>query len=251
MHIKSWFNYSILAIGFATMSTSCASKKLPTTTTFYQKYQYTSIDSNVVTNNDVSSFLGQYTHRKDSIMNEVIGYSEVPLTKKLPESTAGNFMADAQLEGARKLDPNVQIAVINYGSIRTNYIAGGDIPLGSIYEIMPFDNMLTIMEIPGDILQTFCDHMADRGGWPIAGLSYEIKDNKAINIKVSNKALNESIIYKVALSDYLSTGGDECEFLEGLKKVDHSVFIRDLLINYVKEHKTIHPQIQNRIQNAK
>lgn len=251
MHIKSWYKYSILAIGLATLGTSCATKKLPITAAFYQSHQYTTIDSNTVANNDVSTFLGQYTHRKDSIMNEVIGFSEVALTKKLPESTAGNFMADAQLEGARKLDPNVQIAVINYGSIRTSYIAGGDIPLGSIYEIMPFDNMLTIMEIPGNVIQTFCDHMADRGGWPIAGLSYEIKDNKAINIKVSNKPLNESIIYKVAVSDYLSTGGDECEFLEGLKKVDHSKFIRDLLIDYVKEHKTIHPQIQNRIQHAK
>lgn len=251
MHIKSWLSYSLLVLGLGTLSTSCASKKLPLTAAIYEKHQYTAIDSHVVANATMQTFLAQYTQKKDSIMNDVIGYTAVAITKKQPESIAGNFLADAQLEGAQKVDPSVQIAVINYGSIRTNYIAQGAIPLGSIYEIMPFDNMLTIMEIPGKVLQQFCDHMADKGGWPIAGLTYEIQNNKAINIKIGDKNLNEHLIYKVALSDYLSTGGDECDFLEGLKKVDHSVFIRDLLINYVKEHQTIHPQIQNRIQHAK
>jgi hypothetical protein len=29
-----------------------------------------------------------------------------------------------------------------------------------MYEMMPFDNMLTIVEIPGTVLQQFCDMMA-------------------------------------------------------------------------------------------
>lgn len=228
---------------------ACKSQRVPISTSF-QSYSFKDIDSTIIKDETVNIFLADYAKGKDSIMSAIIGYSETPLTKNQPESTAGNFLADAQLEGAKILDPQVLASVMNYGAIRTNYIASGPIPLSSIYEIMPFDNMLTIVEIPGTVLQQFCDHMASKGGWPIAGMSYLIKNDKAINVRINNQPLNPNIIYKVALSDYLATGGDDCAFLEPLKKVSHSIFIRDLLIEYIKRHQNINPQIEKRIENV-
>lgn len=228
---------------------ACKSQRVPISTSF-QSFTFRDIDSTIVKDEGVNIFLADYARGKDSIMSAIIGYSETPLTKNQPESTAGNFLADAQLEGAKLLDPQVQASVMNYGAIRTNYIASGAIPLSSIYEIMPFDNMLTIIEIPGSVLQQFCDHMASKGGWPIAGMNYKIKNDKAINVNINNHPLNPNIIYKVALSDYLATGGDDCAFLEPLKKVNHSIFIRDLLIDYIKRHQKINPQIEKRIENV-
>jgi 2',3'-cyclic-nucleotide 2'-phosphodiesterase (5'-nucleotidase family) len=55
-------------------------------------------------------------------MQVVIGTHDMPLTKAQPESTLGNFMTDAVLLAAQKIDPKVVAAVVNYGGIRLSYI---------------------------------------------------------------------------------------------------------------------------------
>ena len=100
-------------------------------------------------------------------MMVIIGHSDIPLTKAQPESTLGNFMADAMLVAGQRIDPDVVAAIGNYGGIRLPYIAPGPITRGKVYELMPFDNTLNIIEIPGAVLQQFCDAMAARKGWPM------------------------------------------------------------------------------------
>src|SRR5690606_11149141 len=106
----------------------------------------------------------------------VIGRTDIPLTKAQPESTLGNFVADAQMIVAKKLDNKVVASVVNYGGIRLNYIAPGELTKGKIFELMPFDNMLTIVEVPGEVLKQFCNHMAKYRGWPVSGITYTIKE---------------------------------------------------------------------------
>ena len=43
----------------------------------------------------------------DTQMQVVIGYTDIPLTKAQPECALGNFMADAQMAAAKKLDNNL------------------------------------------------------------------------------------------------------------------------------------------------
>lgn len=112
----------------------------------------------------VVRMLSPYKQGVDTQMRVVIGRTDIPLTKAQPESTLGNFMADAQLEAAQKLDSKVVASVVNYGSIRINYISPGEISRGKMYELMPFDNMLAIAEVPGSVLHQLCDLMAARKG---------------------------------------------------------------------------------------
>ncbi len=198
--------------------------------------------------------LSPYKAGVDTQMRVVIGNTDIPITKAQPESTLGNFMADAQLEAAKKLDPKVVASVVNYGGIRLSYISPGDITRGKMYELMPFDNMLTIVEMPGEVLHQFCDAMAARKGWPVSGLQFTIKDKKAENILIDGKPINDHIVYKIALNDYVARGGDNCDFLAPLKKRFTSVFVRDILIQYVaalqKEHKPLHPVLDKRVVYA-
>ena len=119
---------------------------------------------------------------------------------------------------------------------------------------MPFDNMLTIAEIPGTVLQQFCDAMAARKGWPISGITYTIKDKVATNVMVDGTPLNSNIIYRIAVNDYIAKGGDNCDFLQPLKKHYTTIFLRDAMIAYVvaleQEGKPVHPRIEKRIQYA-
>lgn len=202
----------------------------------------------------LNSLIKPFKDQLDVKMSELIGRADTTLTKKQPESTLGNFMADAQLQAARKIDPLVNISVANYGGIRISYLTGGDIKLRNMYELMPFDNMLTIIEVPGNLLHKLCDHMAGLGGWPVSGMSYIIKDKKAINILVGDKQLNEQANYKVAISDYVANGGDNCEFLKTATQRATNILIRDALISYVRDltaqQKPLRSSLENRVQYA-
>lgn len=195
---------------------------------------YTIIDSSVRPDPRFETLLSPYRKSMDTIMNEIIGYSEEALTKGQPECTLGDFMADAQLQYAQKENPGVVAAIINYGGIRLPYVAPGAVSKGKVYEIMPFDNMLTIVGIPGKTLRVFCDHMAAYGGWPVAGITYSIKGKQALDVMVDGKPVDDEVVYEIAVSDYIANGGDNCDFLVDCKRAYTDVFIRDILIHHIK-----------------
>ncbi len=203
---------------------------------------------------NLNNLIKPYKDQLDVKMSELIGRADTTLTKKQPESTLGNFMADAQLMVAREIDQTVSISVANYGGIRISYLTGGDIRLRNMYELMPFDNKLVIIEVSGTLLHQLCDHMAALGGWPVSGMSYIIKDKKAINILVGDKQLNEQTTYKVAISDYVANGGDNCDFLKTARQHATDILIRDALIGYVRsfsaQNKPLHSSLENRVQHA-
>ena len=70
----------------------------------------------------------------------------------------------------KKFETHVDAAFINYGGIRS-YLPKGDITIGRIFELMPFDNLIVLQEIKGDTLLSFLNFIAERNGWPISGIS--------------------------------------------------------------------------------
>lgn len=216
--------------------------------------QFYTIDASLGKDSLMQAFLSPYKKGVDTIMQGVLAYSDVPLTKAQPECTMGNLIADAQLVSARKIDSNVSMSVVNYGGVRINFIAAGAITRGLVYEVMPFENKIAIVSLSGLQIQTMCDQIAIRKGWPIAGLSFQIKDKKAINIKVNGQAINESIVYKIAINDYVARGGDNFEFMQKATKRFTDILIRDAIINYLvainQQHKVYHTELENRISYA-
>lgn len=215
---------------------------------------YIVMDSSISKDKKMESFLEPYRKAVDSAMNIVIGYSDMPLTKAQPECTLGDFMADAQLQFAQHAHSNVKISVLNYGGIRLPYLSPGAISKGQVFEIMPFDNMLTIVDVPGKILKQFCNHIASYGGWPVSGISFKIKGKEALDILVNGETINDQLIYTIAMPDYVANGGDNCEFLIDCKKEYLKVFTRDILIDYISalnaKNEKLHINIEKRISYA-
>ena len=198
--------------------------------------------------------LKPYTDSVHKSMNTVIGFSINGLIKKQPESNLGNFMADCmKLMAEKKFEQKVDIAFINYGGIRS-YIPKGEISVGKMYELMPFDNLIVLQKLSGKILQQFLDKMAGRDGWPVSGLTMSIKDKKAIHVLIDHKPLDENATYMVANSDYIANGGDDCEMLRGIPQINKAYLYRDALIEYIismsKQGKTIDSKTDNRIVYA-
>lgn len=212
------------------------------------------VDNNTSSDSQMISMLAPYKQSMNTTMQQVVGYADTTLYKAQPESALGNFVADALFKKASLVDPSVDAAVMNYGGLRIPYITAGDITLGKLYELMPFDNMLCIVYVPGVVLHQFCDHMAALRGWPVNNISYVIKDKKAINIMVKGTPLNEQHVYHIATNDYIATGGDDCSFLKTRPRQTTNLFIRDILIDEVNTlndaHMPIHANIEKRVSYA-
>lgn len=201
----------------------------------------------------LAGLVAPYKAETEIAMQEALGNTDTTLYRKQPESTLGNFIADAMLLKARTINNNVAASVMNQGGIRLTYIQPGVITAKQMYELMPFDNMLCIIEMKGSELRTFCNHMASLKGWPVADISYEItQDGKATNVMVQGHQLDDNNVYYIATNDYLATGGDKCSFLKPLKKEQTNIFIRDVLMEYIRglNGKPLHPYTEKRVSYA-
>ena len=204
-----------------------------------------------------SSFITMLSPYADSIkhsMNTVIGFSITGLTKHQPESTLGNFMADAmKIMAEKKFNKKIAASFVNYGGIRS-YIPKGDITVGTVYELMPFDNLIVLQEISGKILQQLLDKTAASGGWPVAGITLTIKGKKAVNVLIDDKPIDENAKYVIANSDYVANGGDDCSMLKGIPVQNINYLYRDALIEYIlfitKQGKPISVKTENRVVYA-
>jgi 2',3'-cyclic-nucleotide 2'-phosphodiesterase (5'-nucleotidase family) len=167
-------------------------------------------------------------------MGAVIGTVRETLEKSQPEGTLGNFMADAYLAmGALQFDSPIDAAFVNYGGIRLNQLPAGPLTLGKIFELMPFDNVLVLQQLSGTQLQSFLDLIAARGGWPVAGIRFTIKNKKAIDIYIKDKPLRPDASYWILNSDFVASGGDNADMLKVVPQRSTGYLARKALIDYV------------------
>lgn len=169
-------------------------------------------------------------------MDEIIGYTSTTLVKERPESSLGNWMVDAMHEMAEAEIEDLDFTVLNYGGIRLGSIEKGAVTRSMIYELMPFDNYLVVVSLEGEVVKKLFDKIALYNGWPVSrGVTLEMQNKQAVNIKIQGDLLDENKIYRVGLSNYIANGGDRCDFLKPYEQTDIDLFIRDALIDYVKQ----------------
>lgn len=203
-------------------------------------------------NSDIAAFLKPYSDSVHKSMHTIIAMVETTLQKKQPEGTLGNVLADALFEmAAEKFNVRIDAAFLNPGGIRMAYIEKGPVSVGNIYEVMPFDNLMVLQHIKGNVLQEFLDLTAAKGGWPVSGLTMKIKDNKAIDIVVGGKPLNTDAYYNIVNSDYIVNGGDNCNMLKAVPATTTGYLVREAFIDYFsnrsKEGKKIMAKIESRV----
>jgi len=186
---------------------------------------------------EIQAMIAPYKAELDAEMNEVIGETSAEMRKSKPEGALGNWMSDLLYEEINEhLGEEIDFATVNYGGIRIPAIPQGDITKGKIFELMPFDNMVTVLYLDAETLRLFFDKVASEDGIPISKqVKLEIKDGKVHNLTIKGEPIQEDKIYKVGVSDYVANGGDDCDFFVNKKREDLGVFLRDLIIEHVEE----------------
>jgi 2',3'-cyclic-nucleotide 2'-phosphodiesterase (5'-nucleotidase family) len=229
-----------------------------------QTLQYSAYRINDKQQKDSSllAFLEPYSTTVHSTMNNVIGIAEITLEKRRPECTLGNFLTDAFITMAKeKYSTPIDAAFMNYGGIRVEQLPKGNVTTGKIFEVMPFDNLLIIQKLKGDILQQFLDLTAEDGGWPVAGINMQIKNDpsgqagkKAVNVMIGGKPIDLNATYTIVNSDFIANGGSNADMLRKIPQISNGYLMRDAIFDYIKllksQDRNISAKIENRVTEA-
>ena len=200
-----------------------------------------------------------YKKTHDEQMYAVIAKSEDALIKADVESTLGNFFCDAVIYETKKMlgkdSSMVDVAIFNKGGLR-NSLPKGNITIGNIFELMPFDNEVVLLKLSGAQFKDMCYKIVEKGGIPIGGMRLTIKGTSPTDITIKGQPFDETKDYWVVTSDYLANGGDSYNFFKDAKerKIMH-VLLRNMIINYCEDitklEQTIKPKLDGRIQLSK
>lgn len=183
----------------------------------------------------IVDYIAPFKQQLEAQMSKIIGISAqaLPRTPR-NQSLGGNFFAEALLALGKELDPEVSCAVGTKDGIRVD-IPQGAITVGHIFELMPFENYLTILTVKGSDLLVLGDFIARTNGQPIAGISVIIRDEKLVEMRVNNELVQVENTYKLATYDYLANGGDHIQGLSNpVGRMDTPIRIREGLISHIE-----------------
>lgn len=181
----------------------------------------------------MDSLIAPYRQEKEQNMNVIIGESTETMEIGKPESKLTNLIADILLTEARKYIADTDMAITNIGGIRRS-LYKGNITIGDVFEILPFDNSLLILEYKGTDILALADAIATKGGESIAGMTLTINNGKAENVKINGNPIDTTRIYKVISTDYLSWGNDQLSPLANyINSTPLNMMMRDAMFDYV------------------
>lgn len=200
---------------------------------------------------EILDVYSQQVHKK---MNTVIGVSEQTMINAgPPENLLSNLVADVLRKSTFPyIKKYADIGLVNQGGLR-NTLTKGNITIGNIYEILPFENSLTILTLKGKDLKQLLE-VVGRRGEGISNAKIVLDKNKKVQkILVGNHPIDKDKDYVVATIDYLAEGNSD---MTPLLKATHSIApegatLRDLMLRYIKNEtknkRSIHSQIDYRI----
>jgi 2',3'-cyclic-nucleotide 2'-phosphodiesterase (5'-nucleotidase family) len=213
---------------------------------------FTQVESHLSDDPTLEGLVSPYRARMAEEIQEVIGETTGMLSKAVPEGTLGNFATDAMLWAAnRALTEPVAMALTNNGGLRVP-IGPGPISVGQMFELMPFENMLSVLTLSGSQVEELCHQMAEKRGEPVSGFSFRIstEDGERIaqDILIGGQPLDQAGEYRLVTNDYMASGGDSFEvLLIPVSRQDLPILLRDAFIDYVRELGTIEPRLEGRI----
>ncbi len=196
------------------------------------------IDNNLQSAADIDALIEPYRLMMSSQMDEILAICPVSMRTGKPEGELGNLVADIVLDRARREAPasiSVDVGLVNNGGLRISWPEGA-ITLGLVFELMPFDNEIYLLRVTGTQMKELASQIAAKGGEPVAGLSFHIDGETAVDIKVGGAEIDHDRDYWIATSNYLAGGGGSMAVLWEPREVKKlSVLIRDAIADQIRE----------------
>ncbi|WP_170337680.1 bifunctional metallophosphatase/5'-nucleotidase [Ruegeria arenilitoris] len=204
----------------------------------------------------------------DEIRNKVVANAAAPIEGdrsicRVQECEMGNLVADAML--ARVADQGVQIAIANSGGLRAS-IDAGDVTMGEVLTVLPFQNTLSTFEISGqgiiDALENGVSQVEEvKGRFPqVAGLKFtwdpsvSPNEGRVTEVMVAEGdgyvPIDPAKTYLVVTNNYVRNGGDGYKMFSGEDKnaYDFGPDLADVTAEYLAANAPYTPYLDGRIQ---
>jgi 2',3'-cyclic-nucleotide 2'-phosphodiesterase (5'-nucleotidase family) len=157
------------------------------------------------------------------------------------ENLLGYWIADTmRARAAALLGVPVKFAFTNRGGIRGN-VKVGDVKVGDIFEVMPFENEMLVLELTGAevsavMKESFLRRAGDPSSGVVAVLSGTLEKPVFTVTWEDGKPIAPDEVVKVATSDYLYEGGDGIPTLKkGRRPYTTGLTIRQILLDACQE----------------
>jgi len=212
---------------------------------------FVTVDDSIPPDPEIEALLEPYRSRIAHLA-DVLVEATGPFAKSEPEGTLENLVADAVLHVARRRSSDtVHVALVNDGGLRVP-IAQGPVLVRHTYELLPFENYITVLALSGDQMERLADEIARTDGEPIAGWSMVLDGSDATEVLVGGRPIDPDGQYRLATVDYLADGGGSWSVLWEAARADSredlDVLIRDVFIEYLREQSVVSPALDGRVR---
>lgn len=200
-----------------------------------------------------------YHERLDKSFKEVLGKSKTFLDGerervRYEETTLGNLVTDImrQYTGA-------DIALLNGGSLRAS-IDVGPVTIEDVFRSMPYSNEIIIVELTGeDIRQLLARSVQgtradeDGGFLQVSGIRFTVGGHKVEKIVLSskNRMIQADKKYRVAITDFLASGGDGYTLFVDKSHENTRLPLRELIVETIRTRGSVTSAIEGRILRVK
>lgn len=182
-----------------------------------------------------SSIIEDYAAEVKEKMDVKLGYAPYNINRGTPESALGNLTADGLIWMAKQFhNVDADVAVYNTGGVRAN-ISRGNVTLGDVYAVYPFDNVLSIVTITGSKLKKLM-YKVPNSLYVNAGVKIIAQESGWVDsITINGKSIDNNKNYTVATIDFISDNDGYTEiFSDPTKRTDSVEIIRDYFGEYFK-----------------
>ncbi|MCC7015534.1 MAG: bifunctional metallophosphatase/5'-nucleotidase [Planctomycetes bacterium] len=203
----------------------------------------------------VEELCADLAQRADLDMRRTIGELAGPLKAgRGPLSTvAGNWVADMLRERV-----GGDVGIHNRGGTRAE-IDAGPVTVREVFEMLPFDNDVVLLELPGADLAEVVRGAIEgttHSGLDYSGMRVFVKSRseggKTLltleRIEIGGKPLDPAASYRVATNSFLAGGGDGfAEFARAKRSTQDPILMRELAAEVLERAGTLTPPSEARI----
>ncbi len=219
------------------------------------------IDGGVVENASAKSRIAELAAPLDEIRNRVVAETATEIVGvreecRSQECAMGSLIADAML--SRVKDQGIQIAIQNGGGIRAS-IDAGEVTMGEVLTVLPFQNTLSTFEVTGETfvaaLENGVSQVEDGAGrFPqVAGVTFTVDTSAAAgervsDVKIGGEAIDLAATYGVVSNNYVRNGGDGYDmFKDAANAYDFGPDLADVTAEYIAANSPFTPYKDGRI----
>ena len=177
------------------------------------------------------------------------------------ECEMGNLVAEAMLD--RVKDQGVTVAIQNGGGLRSS-IDAGEVTMGEVLSVLPFQNTLSTFEAKGSTLVAALENGVSQiedaaGRFPqVAGLKFAFDPAQPAGSRVSDvmvmdggawAPIDPDKVYGVVTNNYVRNGGDGYRMFasEGMNAYDYGPDLADVTAEYLVKSGPYAPMLDGRI----